>query len=195
MSWKAQRHSKRKVSLREPSFSGRGHRGPLVKHRFNDQQIIARLPKTDELFNVFGLRSPEQAFRVALRIKRAKQRTVDTISLVHADSHVSCRRRLTGRNNHHLTPKSRKDQPYFGDTPHNLLLIKVDRHDALHRVFESRTWEEIIFLLARCIKGVRTALLQNIIERAVPSGRKKKNRCNTRYHSHSRCRSFSRSPG
>lgn len=180
MSCKAQRYNNR-----------RGCRGPLVKHKINDQQIVERFMKTDVLMRIFGLTSVEKALRVALRIKKAKQRTPAIFSQVHTNSNFECHRHLKGRNNHHLTPRSRKDQPYYGDTPHNLLLIKIKRHDALHEECEVRTWEEIIFLLARCVQKIRGISLKNIIDRVSPIPRRKKKHHHTaRYRSHSRSRSF-----
>lgn len=180
MSWKAQRHSNQRVC-----------RGPLVRHQIDDQQIIKRFLETDAILRIFGLASVEKALRVALRIKRAKQRTPATLAEIHTDPNFRYSRHLKGRNNHHLTPRSRKDQPYYGNTPYNLLLIKVKRHDALHEECEVRTWEEIIFLLARCVQKIRGISLQNIIERVSPlPRRKKKHHHAARYRSHSRSRSF-----
>ena len=50
-----------------------------------------------------------------------------------------------GRNKHHLTPRSRGGS----DQDWNLLLIKIERHNELHRIFGNMTLEEIIQLLTR----------------------------------------------
>jgi hypothetical protein len=54
-------------------------------------------------------------------------------------------RDYTARYRHHMTPKSRG-----GDrSPENLLLLKIDRHFYWHKLFGSRTLEEVIRLLLR----------------------------------------------
>lgn len=50
-----------------------------------------------------------------------------------------------GRNKHHLTPKARGG----ADADWNLLLIRIERHQELHRIFGNKTLEEIIQLLVR----------------------------------------------
>ncbi len=188
MSWKAERHSKRKIRIEEPGVPGRSSRGPLTGHRIDDQKVISRLLDGAVLKSIFGLTSVERALRVAIRIKRLKQRTPDAPPVMHSSFYFRCRHGFGGRNKHHLTPRSRRDQPYSGDTPRNLLLIRVDRHDALHRECELRTWEEIIFLLLRCVQRMRGISLQKIIEHISPSSRrnKKRQRPTVRYHCHSR---------
>lgn len=52
-------------------------------------------------------------------------------------------------NKHHLTPKSRKGQPYYGDSYKNLLYIHIESHEAWHKLFQNRTLEEVIELLQR----------------------------------------------
>jgi len=54
-------------------------------------------------------------------------------------------RRTPGRNNHHLTPKSRNGKA----TPDNLLLINIDKHKEWHRIFGLMTLDEVIELLIR----------------------------------------------
>jgi hypothetical protein len=49
------------------------------------------------------------------------------------------RRKRPTRNKHHMTNKSRGGK---GD-PSNLLVMKIERHSALHRVFRNMSWEEI----------------------------------------------------
>jgi hypothetical protein len=50
-----------------------------------------------------------------------------------------------GRNRHHLVPKHR------GGTrePTNMLLIHIERHEHWHKVFGTRTLDEVIALLTR----------------------------------------------
>jgi hypothetical protein len=49
------------------------------------------------------------------------------------------------RNKHHILPKSRDG----GNEPENLLLLKVQKHQAFHYLFGDRTIEEAIELLLR----------------------------------------------
>gem|GEM_PF-2055295 len=58
------------------------------------------------------------------------------------------KRRLRGRNKHHLTPKSRGGRA----TPNNLLLIEIEKHACWHKIFGLRTLREVIQLLERLDK-------------------------------------------
>lgn len=49
------------------------------------------------------------------------------------------------RNKHHLIPRSRMGS----NDPWNLLLIRIERHNALHQIFGNRTLAEIIRILQR----------------------------------------------
>jgi len=69
------------------------------------------------------------------------------------------------RNVHHLTPKSRKGEPFFGNYRCNMLLIRVERHDALHSQFGTRTWEEIIVILSRCATAEQKQSFAMLVER------------------------------
>lgn len=118
----------------------------------NNQRAIEHLlTEKNELQKIFGSASPTDALRVALRLKRAKKRSAD-LSPEALKTPARCRdfkdRPGRERNYHHLTPQLREGQPFFGDSIHNKLLIRTARHEALHREFGRRTWEEIIFLLA-----------------------------------------------
>lgn len=59
------------------------------------------------------------------------------------------RKRFANRNYHHLKPRSRGGL----NTSQNLLLIKIERHRLLHRIFGNRTLDEIIALLNRLKKA------------------------------------------
>ena len=191
MSAKAERYTRRQGFTKETSFTEQNRRKPLMRYRINDQRIISRFLEGTALWRIFGVTSVEYALNVALRVKRLKGRTPAALGFVYAGPIAKQRRHLQGRNNHHLTPRSRKDQPYYGNAPHNLLLIKIKRHDALHEECEVRTWEEIIFLLARCVQALRGMSLRSILDRASPRSRGKiKCRRAQRYHSHSYGRSF-----
>lgn len=63
-------------------------------------------------------------------------------------------------NKHHLTPKSR-----FGDmSPNNLLLIDIEKHNLLHKIFGNRTWEEIIAVMVRVSQMKRRHKLLDSID-------------------------------
>lgn len=57
----------------------------------------------------------------------------------------SRKKRYAGRNRHHLLPRSRGG-PNSND---NLLLIKIDRHEAWHKLFGLKDLDEAIALLER----------------------------------------------
>lgn len=59
------------------------------------------------------------------------------------------RKRLKGRNLHHLTPQSRGGK----NTKGNLLLIHIERHEAWHKMFGNRTAEEVLALLERVVRA------------------------------------------
>ena len=54
------------------------------------------------------------------------------------------RRRYPGRNKHHMLPASRNGS---GDRS-NLLYMKISRHERLHRLFGTMSWDEIRNTLA-----------------------------------------------
>ncbi len=112
---------------------------------------------------IFGSASPHRALRIMLRIKRLKQREKRLFVDKKVNHSILFPRRLRvrdrkkdqkRRNVHHLTPESREGQPFYGENRHNFLLMKIPRHDALHKTFGVRTLEEIIVLLSRCIRAV-----------------------------------------
>ena len=53
--------------------------------------------------------------------------------------------RYRGRNRHHLTARSRGGT----NDPSNLLLLTIERHVLLHKLFGNRTLDEIISVLTR----------------------------------------------
>jgi hypothetical protein len=175
MSWNAARYGKSEPNHHEdqPKKDRRQRRTASLR-RTEDQQLIARLVEEKDgviegsvLENIFGSFSPRYALQVALRVKRAKRRDpslpppnlcdlampTNTSKLPRRrfrGKKKAARRRFLGRNRHHMTPRCRKEQLFSGNTRSNLLLIKISRHDFLHKEFGVRTWEEIIVLLARC---------------------------------------------
>jgi len=142
ISWNARRFQKCFVRLRRRRHAYRiiGLRRS-ISHRTDDQMLVEHLLTTDALVDVFGVRSVDQALRLSMRVQRAKRR---------APPAPLSKARHPGRNRHHLTPRCRKGEPYHGNTQQNLLVTKISRHVALHRAFDTRTWEEIVYLLMRC---------------------------------------------
>ena len=59
--------------------------------------------------------------------------------------HSTDNRRFPMRNRHHILPKSRNG----GREPENMLLLRVQRHEAFHYLFGDKTLEEAIVLLLR----------------------------------------------
>lgn len=55
------------------------------------------------------------------------------------------RKHLTGRNRHHLIPRSRGGT----NSDRNMLLIDIEKHELWHRLWGTRTIEEILALLSR----------------------------------------------
>ena len=53
--------------------------------------------------------------------------------------HEPRRRKRPTRNKHHLVNRVRGGK----STPDNLLVIKVERHCALHKIFHNMSWSEI----------------------------------------------------
>jgi hypothetical protein len=153
-----------------------------MKLRADDQRMVMRLAmetnevvKDGALENIFGSSSVAYALRVAVRIKRVKGRDAAFPTWENfAEGKIHARRRLRGRNIHHMTPKSRKGQVFFGNGTCNLLLMKVPRHDLLHKEFGVRTWEEIIVLLSRCVRIAWHASFDTMIDLLVPALPRKK---------------------
>lgn len=59
------------------------------------------------------------------------------------------RKRLTGRNLHHLLPRSRGGD----DSISNLLLMKIEKHEAWHKLFGTMSAEEALALLQRVVRA------------------------------------------
>ena len=184
MSWNANRFGTHQVRFqsRRPLAKNPSRGKMATAHRTNDQQMIMRLVmemnevvKGGALESIFGSSSAAYALQVALRVKRIKGRDADLPLLGRiaptddTDVHLAFRRRFRGRNIHHMTPKCRKGQLFSGNTIRNLLLIKVFRHDLLHKEFGIRTWEEIIALLSRCVEIVCGINFDLMIDRLVPA--------------------------
>lgn len=53
------------------------------------------------------------------------------------------------RNKHHMTPRSRRGERFYGDSDVNLLLIDIERHEKWHKLWGNRTIEEVLALLTR----------------------------------------------
>lgn len=205
MSWSADRYEKSHKPFRRRRQAISTIRSKTTaKLRADDQRMVTRLAmETNEaveagaLESIFGSSSVAYALRVASRIKRAKGRdaTFPTGENSSEGNTIKSRRRLRGRNIHHMTPKSRKGQVFFGNSTCNLLLIKVPRHDLLHKEFGVRTWEEIIVLLARCVKIAWHASFGAMIDALVPE-LPRKNTCRRMLRrSLRKLQLFSESPG
>ncbi len=166
MSWKVNRY-------RKQPFGGKSGR-PSVSHRTNDQQAIVRLlTKKNELAIIFKTASVSRILKIALRVKRAKRRDdallVDDSIRMRAPHRPSKDRKGSERNFHHLTPKMREGQPYYGGYAHNKLLIVIARHQAIHNEFGVRTWEEIILLLSRCVAIHHQTNLDQLVSMTQPT--------------------------
>jgi hypothetical protein len=59
-------------------------------------------------------------------------------------------KRRRRRNWHHLSPRSLgRYAPFQGEGLANKLLIDVEKHALIHKIFGNRTWEEIIAVMQR----------------------------------------------
>lgn len=188
-SWRASQCRKGRFQRRCSSNRVHNRRKPTASLRADSQQLVAQLllesngaVDVGALERIFGSASPEHILRLLLRVKLLKGRDEALFSAEQVEMWTLFPKRLKekGRNVHHLTPRCRKDQPFFGDNRHNFLLMKVSRHDALHEVFGVRTWEEIIVLLSRCVAEIRQMnfdIMIDLIQRAFrKSGRRKARR-------------------
>lgn len=158
-------------------------------------------PEQNPFQRIFGVSSPIKALRIALRVKRMKRRDpaapreqfvnpakVFPRSVREAPQHLKCRcsQKCTcvqsrKRNVHHLTPESRKTEPFHGDHRCNILLIRECRHKVLHDEFDMqtcvRTWEEIITILARCADLDQRSMFAMFVEHFQKTLRLPKRRC------------------
>ncbi len=117
--------------------------------------------QSNALQRIFGTSLPARALRIAIRIKRAIRRDPHVpLGRVIRPSVISGKRMrwkyIDGkfqpdRNVHHLTPKSRKGELFFGNYRCNMILMKIERHTALHDEFGMRTWEEIIMIISQYV--------------------------------------------
>jgi hypothetical protein len=115
------------------------------------RRVKSRMPQAlrkDALMRVFDHPSLSHALDVCLRLQRMKERTAQRTA-----SPPFVRHQCSGRNYHHLTPRSRHGEAYYGTNRRNMLLIRVSRHKAWHDVFELQTLEETIALLMACVAG------------------------------------------
>lgn len=61
------------------------------------------------------------------------------------------RKHLRDRNWHHLTPQSRMGD----DSKQNMLLIDIEKHAAWHKLWGTKTAEEVLDLLTRVVRAKR----------------------------------------
>ena len=158
----------------------------MPSRRSDGQKLVERLLSeanrgvdTGTLRDVFGSTSPEHVLRVMLRIKHLKKRDKERFSDERVEMYTIFPKRLKEhrdeekrKNVHHLTPQCRKDQPFHGNNRHNFLLMRISRHDALHKAFGVKTWEEIIILLSRCAIAARNMDFNTMIDLIVRSFKK-----------------------
>ncbi len=140
----------------KPHWRGNGRRRKMGPGFF---EAAGASLQGDALQRIFGTSLPARALRIAIRIKRAIRRDprVPLGKAIHPS--VISEKRMhwkyidgkfqPDRNVHHLTPKSRKGELFFGNYRCNMILMKVERHNALHDEFGVRTWEEIIMVISR----------------------------------------------
>lgn len=60
---------------------------------------------------------------------------------------------------------------YHGNKAYNVLLMRIDRHRALHDEFGECTWEEIVVLLSAVLKLVHEWCFAKAIEALIDRGR------------------------
>ena len=183
MSWSAVRYRKTSVLFQDRRRAKNDIRSKgTMRLRADDQRVVMRLAmevneavEGGALESIFGSSSAAYVLRVMLRIKRAKGRDAFPAWENFSEGNViKARRHLRGRNIHHMTPKSREGQLFFGNGTSNLLLMRVPRHTLLHREFGVRTWEEIILLLSRCVRIAWHAGFGNMVDSLAPAPPPKK---------------------
>jgi len=132
--------------------------------------------RKDVLIQIFGSPSAEYALAVCLRLQRMKGRTNPQAVPIPFN-----RKRCRGRNYHHMTPRFRRGELYYGTTQGNMLLIWIPRHEAWHDAFLLQTFEETIAMLRSCIRNQRehifimeTFLALHVAQRARQVHRMKK---------------------
>jgi 5-methylcytosine-specific restriction endonuclease McrA len=63
-----------------------------------------------------------------------------------------------GRNYHHLIPRSRGGE----NSSDNLLLIEIEKHEAWHKIFGTKTAEEALRLLERVVQAKKAQALVEV---------------------------------
>ena len=106
--------------------------------------VLASHNQGEVLEKVFGTPSLDRSLSVCLRLRRMKRRECEV-----EGERCFPKKRLSGRNYHHLTPRFRRKAPFYGDSWRNLLLIRTERHTAWHKIFGLLTLEEVIAVLIR----------------------------------------------
>ena len=114
------------------------------------ERIRIFFPYIEDLPHIFRSPSPEYALRVCARLRRIKGRLSPEVPPEELPRFV--RKRVQGRNYHHLTPRCRKKALHHGNTSRNLLLIRIGRHTVWHRIFGRMTLEEIVDFLFKLKK-------------------------------------------
>ena len=147
MSWGAFRYNKK---ASRPGFLHRRNRkdrsGRTVKVREDHSTPAAQ---EESLSEIFGLASVHHALKVCMRIQRMKYRHwQEALPFEKSFS----KKKGMGRNYHHLTPRCRRTGPHHGEGWRNLLLMRINRHVAWHKLFGIRTLEEVIHALKLCSK-------------------------------------------
>lgn len=114
----------------------------------NVERSKPKLLSSDGLVDVFRTSSAGHALVVCRRLQRMKRRSKECS---HSVPRLR-RKHFEDRNYHHLTPKSRPGEPYYGNDSRNMCLIRRPRHAAWHKLFGLQTLEETIRMLLTCMK-------------------------------------------
>ncbi len=128
-------------------------------HQRHHAKVTAMWPpraaanEEEALRKIFGTPSLKRSLRLCVRLRRMKGR-----ARAIAPPAGLVRKKVAGRNYHHLTPRARRGAPFYGETSRNLLLIKRWRHVAWHKAFHLLTLEEIINFLTCRLRGTPAQL-------------------------------------
>jgi len=145
MSWNARRYQHRLIRHEHQRSKRLEERRGRYRPASADH---GRFPRETNLGLVFHQPSVEHALKVCLRLRRMKGRLEEPPDLSLEPFPRAKRHRLARRSYHHLTPKCRRSEPFYGDIRANILLFKLRRHVSWHsKLFGTKTLEEVIGLL------------------------------------------------
>lgn len=144
MSWSAMRYQG-KVTRPGIGRKGNRRRRSVRASKCGRRQSLTTFIEPESLSQIFGANSIHRILRICLRLQRMKSRNISG-----GKPKKFQRKHVAGRDYHHLTPRCRKGESYYGEGWRNLLLIRRSRHAAWHKVFGVRTLEEVITVLTLC---------------------------------------------